>query len=58
MGRKKDETKQEIIWNFDNVVPMDEQIKRVGTFNDILTDIIADYYIKEKEYEKNKKTPL
>lgn len=49
----KEEKKQKIIWNFDNVVSEEEQIKRIEIFNDTLIDIISDYYIKQKNNTLN-----
>lgn len=42
------EKKWEMIWNFDNVVSEEEQVKRINIFNETIIDIAADHYIKEK----------
>ena len=44
-----EEKKQEIIWNFDNVVSEEEQLKRINLFNEIIVDIGANHYIDEKK---------
>jgi hypothetical protein len=47
------EKKQEIIWNFDNVVSEAEQLKRIDLFNEIIIDIAVNHYIDEKKNSKD-----
>jgi hypothetical protein len=43
------ELKQEMVWNFENVLSEEEQLERFKKFNEIVVDIAADYYINEKK---------
>jgi len=50
--KKREEKKQEMIWNFDNVVSEEEQIKRIDLFNEIIIDIAVTHYLNEKKDKK------
>lgn len=47
-----DEKKQKMIWNFENTLSKEEQIKRVDNFNNLVAEIAANYYMQIKSDEK------
>ena len=47
-----DEKKQKMIWNFDNALPEEEQIKRIDKFNNLAAEIGVNYYMQNKSDKK------